>query len=392
MLCALLAVLFGLIHIRGIVKEKRILPILKAAGLCALLVAFQYVPFLTYASEGIGAADLAWHLIYNTIEPAQLLTLGRGTIVKPKNLRLLSFSAGLDLWLIIGAGLALVSILRGRRRDENERKALTFIAGGVLFAVASTDFFPWSYVALIDHGLMDYVQFTWRLLMLAVVLLALAAGYGVARFFEEKPEHGVLLTLWLTAKIADSAKQREVRQAMQLVALELRDNLQVIQDYKWMYNDEKRVAYRLKEHDFSLDGLPADTVAYYTRRITGSMGKPYRFLTDALEMFKMTGIASDIADKQIVIDLLRCYNELGAFDNSMNIYYDQRMKAILPEQMGETLWSADTNIDKAFGKMLASKKVRNWLGMIPRAFDSRYFETNEEKLETMIAELEKRYQ
>ena len=164
---------------------------------------------------------------------------------------------------------------------------------------------------------------------------------------------GVLLTLWLTAKIADSAKQREVRQAMQLVALELRDNLQVIQDYKWMYNDEKRVAYRLKEHDFSLDGLPA---------------------------------------KQIVIDLLRCYNELGAFDNSMNIYYDQRMKAILPEQMGETLWSADTNIDKAFGKMLASKKVRNWLGMIPRAFDSRYFETNEEKLETMIAELEKRYQ
>ena len=176
----------------------------------------------------------------------------------------------------------------------------------------------------------------------------------------------MLLTLWLTAKIADSAKQREVRQAMQFVALELRDNLQVIQDYKWMYNDEKR--------------------------ITGSMGKPYRFLTDALEMFKTTGIASDIANKQVVIDLLRCYNELGAFDNSMNIYYDQRMKAILPEQMGETLWSADTNIDKVFGKMLASKKVRNWLGMIPRAFDSRYFETNEEKLETMIAELEKRYQ
>ena len=88
-------------------------------------------------------------------------------------------------------------------------------------------------------------------------------------------------------------------------------------------------------------------------------------------MFKTTGIASDIADKQIVIDLLRCYNELGAFDNSMNIYYDQRMKAILPEQMGETLWSADTNIDKVFGKMLASKKVRNWLGMIPTHATSR---------------------
>lgn len=108
------------------------------------------------------------------------------------------------------------------------------------------------------------------------------------------------------------------------------------------------------------------------------MGKPYRFLTDALEMFKTTGVASDIADKQIVIDLLRCY-------------YDQRTQAILPEQMGETLWSADTNIGKAFGRMLAGKKVQNWLGMIPRAFDTRYFEVNEEKLEAMIAKLEKRY-
>ena len=192
MLCALLAVLFGLIHIRGIVKEKRILPILKAAGLCVLLLAFQYVPFLTYASEGIGAADLAWHLIYNTIEPAQLLTLGRGTIAEPKNLRLLSFSAGLDLWLIIGAGLALVAILRGRRRDENERKALTFIAGGVFFAVASTDFFPWSYVALIDHGLMDYMQFTWRLLMLAVVFNILCEGTVYGNSIARKPWHDTI--------------------------------------------------------------------------------------------------------------------------------------------------------------------------------------------------------
>lgn len=62
-----------------------------------------------------------------------------------------------------------------------------------------------------------------------------------------------------------------------------------------------------------IDGLPADTVAYYTqgKDHQGSMGKPYRFLTDALEMFKTTGIASDIADKQIVIDLLRATTNSG---------------------------------------------------------------------------------
>lgn len=216
MLCVLTAVLFGLIHIRGIVKEKRILTILKAAGLCVLLLTFQYAPFLTYASEGIGAKALAWNLIYNTIEPAQLLTLGRGTITQPENTRLLRFSAGLDLWMIVGAGLALAAVIRSRRRDESERKALTFLAGGVFFAVASTDFFSWSYVALIDNGLMEYMQFTWRLLMLAVVLMALTAGYGFARFFEDKPDYGILLTLCLAAALALPTLTTEIQSDLYL--------------------------------------------------------------------------------------------------------------------------------------------------------------------------------
>lgn len=202
---------------------------------------------------------------------------------------------------------------------------------------------------------------------------------------------GVLLTLWLTGRITESSKQREVRQALQLVELELQDNLQVIRQYERRYCEEKRIAQCLLKSDFSLSAFPPDTVEVYWISITNGMGKPYRFLTDALEMFKTTGIASDIADKQIIIDLLHCYNELAAFDNSMSLYYDLRTKAVLPDQLREPLWSADKDIGRAFGKMLATEKVQNWLGMIPRAFDTRYFEANEEKLEAMIAELQRRY-
>lgn len=202
---------------------------------------------------------------------------------------------------------------------------------------------------------------------------------------------GVLLTLWLTTRIASASKQKEVRQTMQLVAIELNENLQTIRNYQWIYNEEKRIAYYLMKHDFTLDSLPADTVAYYTRRITGGMGKPYRFLSDAVEMFKTTGIAAEITDKHIILDILRCYNELEAFDNSMELYYDQRTKAILPEQMGNTQWSADSNISLAFGSMLSNEKIQNWIGLIPRAFNSDYFEENEKKLEQTIAMLEQKY-
>ena len=128
---------------------------------------------------------------------------------------------------------------------------------------------------------------------------------------------GVLLTLWLTARITEAAKQREVRQAMQLVASELHDNLQVVRDYRYTYGKDKWVARRLLEADFSLAGFPSDTVETYSRYITGGMGKPYRLSSDALEMLKTTGIASHIADKQTLIDLLRCYKELAAFDDYM---------------------------------------------------------------------------
>ena len=203
---------------------------------------------------------------------------------------------------------------------------------------------------------------------------------------------GVLLTLWLTAKIADSSKQKEVRQAMQLVTLELRENLRFIRDYEWLYNQEKRAAQRLREHDFSLAGFPADTVETYWRHITNGMGKPYRFMTDALEMLKTTGIASHIADKQIVIDLLRSYNDIGEFDNSMELYYTQRSKTLVPHQMGENHLSGDNiGLHEEFAGILSEKTVQGWLRAIPRAYDADYFARCAEKVEKMIAELEKRY-
>lgn len=200
---------------------------------------------------------------------------------------------------------------------------------------------------------------------------------------------GVLLTLWLTARITEAAKQQEVRQAMQLVASELHDNLQVVRDYKYTYSKDKWVARRLLEADFSLAGFPSDTVETYSRYITGGMGKPYRLSSDALEMLKTTGIASHIADKQTLIDLLRCYKELAAFDDYMQLYYDQRMQAMLPSQMENLHWNSSYR--EGFEKTLADKTVRNWIGVIPRAFDDWFFGEHEEKLENMILLLEGRY-
>lgn len=114
----------------------------------------------------------------------------------------------------------------------------------------------------------------------------------------------MLLTLWMTSKIADSAKQREVRQAMQFVSLELRNNQQTIQNYATIYTNEKRIAQYLQKSGFNTSVLPPDTVMHYTQRLFSGLAKPYRFSTDALEMLKTSGLTSHIGGKQQVVDLL----------------------------------------------------------------------------------------
>lgn len=120
------------------------------------------------------------------------------------------------------------------------------------------------------------------------------------------------------------------------------------------------MARRLLEADFSLAGFPSDTVETYSRYITGRHGQALPPVERCVGNAQDDGIASHIADKQTLIDLLRCYKELAAFDDYMQLYYDQRMQAMLPSQMENLHWNSSYR--EGFEKTLADKTVRNWIG------------------------------
>ena len=76
--------------------------------------------------------------------------------------------------------------------------------------IAATDFFPWGAVSLLTKGQVGYIQFTWRLLILATPMLALAGGYdhnfvingrpGVLRLAARvsEPTTGRVMETWTT--------------------------------------------------------------------------------------------------------------------------------------------------------------------------------------------------
>jgi len=214
LICAAVAVGFSALFIVRIVKEKRLLPIVKAACAAGLLCAFQLVPFVMYSMQGIGAQELAKNPAYFALHPAQLFLLGAGELsLDPKDTALATFALEIGLPLLLAAALALYVAATAERRSENDRFGVLLVMAGSLFAFMATTLFPWGYVRVLTRGLSDYLQFPWRFLMMTAVLFALAGGYGCAKFSRGHGEQMAAAVLAVAALCALPTLTDEARNA-----------------------------------------------------------------------------------------------------------------------------------------------------------------------------------
>lgn len=181
LLCAAMAVLLCLIDARRILREGRLKNLLKAIGLCVLLCLFHLAPLIMYFAEGINSTANMRVVTYAALNPAELLGFGK------------AFSMQLGVLQILCAAMAIYTVTQQKKIGEKERAALTLIAGGAAAAIASTAFFPWSYVVVLTRGWINQIQFPWRLLALTTPLLALAAAYPVSKMPRHREYAAVVL-------------------------------------------------------------------------------------------------------------------------------------------------------------------------------------------------------
>ena len=194
--CAVLAAGFCLLHIRKIILQKRLLPLVKAVLVCLLLCLYRIGPFVMYSMQGLGADDLFRNITEFSVELGQVLLMNAGTITREtNNPQIMEFSVEIGLPLMIGAALALYAALQKEERGKSEWAALKLVAGGALMTIAATDFFPWGAVSLLTKGQVGYIQFTWRLLILATPMLALAGGYGLCEFGGKRQDAAAVAAL-----------------------------------------------------------------------------------------------------------------------------------------------------------------------------------------------------
>jgi hypothetical protein len=181
---ALFLAVFALLHFRR-TFSRRVLPRLgKAVGLVLALNAAFLVPFLDYYFTGkfeINTVDGIEPIQANGALLGQLLGLRSASL--PGLAENLPLTPGLALWL--AALLCMVLLWKNRRARGADLSAAgtAALTGGGIAALLSWAEFPWDALYAIGgaaRSLIGSLQFPWRFLSIASVLLALAACTAMA--------------------------------------------------------------------------------------------------------------------------------------------------------------------------------------------------------------------
>lgn len=215
-LCAGTALCLCLLFCARIVRQRRFAPLLKAAACALLLNAYAIAPLITWLRQGVQTGMMVRDAKAHLIAPAQLLLPAMQTGQELADASLKGGTIVIGLPLLLGGVAALyAAFLNGA--EGKRRLALFLCALAAAFALASTTLCPWARLSALTRGLIDYIQFPWRLLSMTCVCLSLAGGWGLDRLCgkEALAQLGVLALCALTALpvIAEQTRREDVLKA-----------------------------------------------------------------------------------------------------------------------------------------------------------------------------------
>ncbi len=208
---------------------------------------------------------------------------------------------------------------------------------------------------------------------------------------------GVLVTLAITDKVNESSKQKEVKETLQLVQLELQNNLEQLEKMKTIHHEDTRMLRVFRNHLKDIKAIPADTLMKYPNLF----GRILEFnpKKDAYDVFKSSALMQYVKDKVLILELMTCYSALSEIENAIHIYSEMKSEAIqefkqLDYDIYSDAWSMfmQNNPYPYFELLLRSNDTRRFLNHGVAVFDEEeIFDGTKILLENMISKIEKKY-
>lgn len=198
LLSTMFAVLFcaaaSVVCLPRLVRERRrVLAILRAAGVMILCSLWFLVPFLSYARSGISTSVVLDASEYVFTLGSYLVGFSGNMANLPESLEDFAYTIGVvpGLAMMMGCALLLVRLYAAKKGTElregearADRLSLALLAFGAVALLGATEFFPWAWACSLRRPFSTFfmqIQFPWRLVGVAAPMLAMAAAWGYLR-------------------------------------------------------------------------------------------------------------------------------------------------------------------------------------------------------------------
>lgn len=147
-----------------LLREKRMGALAAAAGTTLMINLNQIVPLLMSLKAGVNTKTMQFGFaasapdLKSLLDPAQYI----------------------GVMMIIGVAAYIGA--PGTQEEKRERRVLQgLLLSGAACAVLATDIIPWAHIVKLTGGLVEVLQFPWRVLVFTTVCFALVGGDGLAR-------------------------------------------------------------------------------------------------------------------------------------------------------------------------------------------------------------------
>lgn len=127
---------------------------------------------------------------------------------------------------------------------------------------------------------------------------------------------GIVITFVGSDMIASHNKNKEMKQALQLIKSELLLNQEVIEEMMDMELFNKKGAIFMLQYKGNIDKAPLDSVNHYS--YFPYQSRDFLPTTDALEMFRGSSLMQSMKNKELVVQIIQAY----AIIKNSHLFYE----------------------------------------------------------------------
>ncbi|WP_455672450.1 hypothetical protein [Phocaeicola sp.] len=202
---------------------------------------------------------------------------------------------------------------------------------------------------------------------------------------------GVFITLVGTDFINSTSQEKQIKEIMQMIKMELEENLKSINQAENKYLDEITFFQLLIQKQDSLQTIETSILEKNINTPFKIQGLEYS--EDALEVLKNSALMQQIADKQFILKLLQAYKGCRKIKEDHKIYYEYK-QGHMNRYVAKTTHKPQKKYNSVYEEWeakLQDHDIRQIIWNMPGTFDKNPFIVPKQSIKEMIQLINQKY-